>query len=349
MSEAVLEKVIRYGQRQNAKEWPSGFISRFLEPGLISYEDLGGDKELLEQETIAAHAQSFVGKPVVIKHSNVNPGNMLGKAVGYISRVWHEPSDGWHYCEGVIHDDAAKELIRKGHTVSCGYHVTSQDDRPGVYHCIDYARKLLAFEGEHLAIVANPRYEGATIRLNSKSNNMSMFKLLFGKKKEPGARENEAAPVEITDETPVEIDGKTVRMNELVSAYKASKGELSGDSVIALPDGSSATISELVTSRANEKKMCAEADKEKETKEAARKNAEEAEAKEKEKKENEAKEEEEKKKKENSRASGVQHFKILQAARSNGQAIYEQTSEHSGSLADKCKRGRELTRLTPLT
>lgn len=251
--------------RQNAKTWGNRFTSRWLEPGIVSYEDGGGDKELLKKETIDAHMQSFIGRPVIIKHRKVTPQTMENVAEGYITRVWFEPADGWFYCEGIITGDEAKQLIQHGWSVSCSYHVTGTDERPGSYHAIPYAREITAFDGEHLAIVENPRYEGATIRLNSKQpkeNTVNLFKLF---KKVAAPSSSEPKPADKKDEgTPpashensikadaqIEVaPGKTATVAELVARYNAAPAEtedLSPESTIEVAPGKIVTLGELVS------------------------------------------------------------------------------------------------------
>ncbi len=204
---------------------------------MISYEDVGGAIELVSREAIERCARSFEGKPMIIRHSAVNPGNMEAKAVGYISRVWCDAPTGWWLAEGVIFDDDAKEKIAKGWSVSCGYHVTKQG-AGGVYHAIRYRQEVINFEGEHIAIVETPRYEGATIRLNSKApqgrknmNVIKLFKKLVARDNSSGddaaqaaaakaakekaakaRRDNEAKTeeVEVPADATIEIGGKPV-------------------------------------------------------------------------------------------------------------------------------------------
>lgn len=260
----VLEQPkLHYTMRQNARTWGSRFQARFLEPGVVSYEDCGGDMEYLAKATIDRHAESFVGRPAIIKHSKVTPVTMNEKAVGYISRVWYNADDGWYWCEGVITSDEAKDKINEGWSVSCGYKVTATNERGGSYHNIPYRRELTAFEGEHLALVENPRYEGATIRLNSKTQKPMNLLKLFKKtaaapapeksetKPEPEKREN-AAPAEVQDlarETEIEIaEGKKVTVGELVDHYNAKSDtvEVSEDTPVEVAEGVQVPISALV-------------------------------------------------------------------------------------------------------
>ena len=235
---------IRHGARQNARTWGQNFSARLLEPGLVSYEDCGGGKELLTAETINAYAQTFVGKPVVIQHQGVSPENQDRVAVGHISRVWNEASDGWTWCEGVIFKDEAKDLIKDGWFVSSAYHV--KNTAPGgTHHNIPYVSETIDFEGEHLAIVERPRYENATIRLNSKPNdkNMSLIKW-FKDLVTPEAKE-------LSAETEISAGGKSVRLNDLVASYKADKekrsNEVALDSFVDV-DGEKVAIKDLIAS-----------------------------------------------------------------------------------------------------
>lgn len=342
---------IHYSPRQNAKSWGNRFTSRFLEPGIVSYEDSGGDKELLKKETIDLFLHTFIGRPTVIRHSKVTPQNMQGKAVGYITRVWFEAADGWFWCEGIIFDDDAKDLIRRGWSVSCSYHVTSTDERGGVYHSIPYKRELLAFDGEHLAIVENPRYEGATIRLNSKpsNNHMNLFKLFKktvapdpakaavadpkpGETTPPASHDN---ATDIDGDTEIEINGQRVRINALVEAYTkpapgaaaATEESISEESTIEVA-GKPVAIKDLVARyNAAEKKEHCNEDEEDEPK----------------RKENESEEEFEKRKdaSKSKKRKNSQAFRVLSVAATTPQPVLTDRANSADTTAEKIRRGKE--------
>ena len=107
------------------------------------------------------------GKPVTINHkSEISDDDK----VGIVNDVWFNPDDGWYWCNGVIWDEAAQNLITdKGWSVSCSYCYTKCDDTGGTENNIPYDIEFLDGEFEHLAIVDNPRYEGANIVFNSKT------------------------------------------------------------------------------------------------------------------------------------------------------------------------------------
>jgi hypothetical protein len=155
---------------KNAKDWPSLYECRFLKDGLVSYEDSGCGINLIKKETIDRMLNSFIGKPVIQKHQEVTPGNFEDVSVGYITDLYFNSQDGWHWCKFLLINDKAKEDISKGYSVSCAYKVTKLGEG-GENHAIRYENEILEGEGEHLALVPNPRYEECGVPqlvLNSK-------------------------------------------------------------------------------------------------------------------------------------------------------------------------------------
>lgn len=144
------------------------FTSRFLEPGIAHYEELGDI--LITKETLNKFVHTMVGAPVIIDHEDVTDKNVDKLRVGVISRVWFNEFDGWFYCEGILTDNEAIDLIKnQGWNVSCAYSFESvpKDMHNGKKIDLEF------IDGEflHLAIVKNPRYEGANIVVNSKIEN----------------------------------------------------------------------------------------------------------------------------------------------------------------------------------
>ena len=87
-----------------------------------------------------------------------------------MSNVWFDEKDGWYWCDGVIWDETAQNLItEKGWSVSCSYDVKLADDAGGTENNIPYDIEFLDGVFTHLAIVDNPRYERANIVFNSKT------------------------------------------------------------------------------------------------------------------------------------------------------------------------------------
>lgn len=145
------------------------FKSRFIQPGLAGYPGQYGNV-LVRKETLDNSLNTIVGAPVIINHINVTEDNADDLRVGVISNAYYNEKDGWYWCEGVIWDEAAQNLITdKGWSVSCSYDFLEQDDEGGTENNIPYDREFTKLNFVHLALVDNPRYERANIVFNSKT------------------------------------------------------------------------------------------------------------------------------------------------------------------------------------
>lgn len=142
------------------------FKSRFLQAGLVKYQF---GVCLLKKETIDKFVNTFIGCPVVINHQDVTDESAKEQRVGVISRVYFEPSDAWFWCEGVLFDSEAIDLVQKGYTVSCQYEITEYSDNSDgeLHNGNPYDKEILGGRFEHLAIVDSPRYEDAIIAVNA--------------------------------------------------------------------------------------------------------------------------------------------------------------------------------------
>lgn len=142
------------------------FKCRFLVPGLVKY-DFGVC--LLTKENADKFIQGFVGCPVIINHQELNDKNAKEKSVGNIFSVWFDDKDGYYWCNGIITDKHAIELIDKGYSVSCQYTITDYSDNTtgALHNGNSYDKMIEDGKPEHLAIVNNPRYEGAIIAVNA--------------------------------------------------------------------------------------------------------------------------------------------------------------------------------------
>ncbi len=142
------------------------FRARFLVPGLVKY-DYGVC--LLTKENADRFIEGFTGCPVVIDHKNVTDKNAKDVSVGNIFSVWFDERDGYYWCNGIITDKQAIELINQGYSVSCQYEITEYSDNiTGALHNGNpYDKVIENGRPEHLAIVNNPRYEGAIIAVNA--------------------------------------------------------------------------------------------------------------------------------------------------------------------------------------
>lgn len=112
----------------------------------------------------------MIGVPVIINHKSINDDNADDERVGVVSDVWFDEKDGWYWCDGVIWDETAQNLITdQGWSVSCSYDVLKADDDGGSENNIPYDMEFLDGVFTHLALVNNPRYERANIVFNSKT------------------------------------------------------------------------------------------------------------------------------------------------------------------------------------
>lgn len=125
---------------------------------------------LIKKESFDKFINTLEGAPVIINHKDLTEENADDARVGVVSNVWFNDKDGWYWCDGIIWDKSAQNLITdKGWSVSCSYDVKLADDTGGSENNIPYNIEFLDGVFTHLAIVNNPRYERANIVFNSKT------------------------------------------------------------------------------------------------------------------------------------------------------------------------------------
>lgn len=288
--------------KNSGDEWPTTFRANFIEPGLVYYQDL--DMTLLvRRPALDQMRASFRGRPVVNEaHRDVTgkafkATDPLEQADGIVVEAWNDASDGWDHAAFIVWDELTKRNCMNGYSVSCAYRVTNIDATPGIHHNIPYDGELISGEYTHLAIVRNPRYEGAKILANSEGGIMKIFKWFQKDKK---------VEIKSADGLLVDVKGTQVPLTALIEAHNSIEAKkaavtppaakpaaepvlVNADETVEV-DGSPLKVSDLVNEyEAEEKEKKEKA--EKDAKDAEdRKNAEEAEAKEKEKKDLEDKE-----------------------------------------------------------
>lgn len=276
MSEFILHRTSKRSFRCNAKTWANTFTARILEPGIVSYQDQDCGNALLKKETIDRCINSFVGRPLILardnmgrptlKHAKVRPVNLEKMADGYISAVEYNPTDGWWYAKGTVHNEEAKQAIREIGYVSCAYDVLDTA-KGGEYHNLPYNEEITAFEGEHLAIVAQPRYEEASIRLNAKNKTKTtMFKWIKNILASGENKQNSVEKGELPEGAALEIDGVNVPVTDVVEGYKQNaKNSIDGATELELDGGVKVSINDLIASRQklNEKEEMEKKEKEK--------------------------------------------------------------------------------------
>lgn len=195
------------------------FSAKFINPGLVGYEQEGYGISLLKKETIDANLDSFIGKPVTIEHPKRGEAY---KAVGQVDMAEYNSKDGWYWCGGELTDDSAISMVNGGGRVSCGYTIPAKGEmvkRNSRYNNVPYDSEITNLRFTHLAIVQRPRYEEAGIRLNSipveedKSNATpikDMFKLLKNLVKRDKNEAGEEVVTNAVEEVEVPADTKIV-------------------------------------------------------------------------------------------------------------------------------------------
>ena len=144
------------------------FKSRFFKDGLVKVEPFG--TVFIKKENLDKYINTMVGVPVIINHKDLTDENVNDERVGVVNSVWYNEEDGWYWCDGIIWDETAQNLITdKGWSVSCSYDVKVANDEGGSENNIKYDIEFLDAVFTHLALVNNPRYERANIVFNSKT------------------------------------------------------------------------------------------------------------------------------------------------------------------------------------
>lgn len=146
-------------EKKNAKQFAGKFYAKHMQPGLARYEN---ETLLVDIEAMKKMMPTGVGKPVYVLHQDVNLDTLKEDAHGFISGSFYNDLDGWFWFEFLAIDDIAHQAISNGWKVSNAYVPTGWGEK-GTWHNCDYDREVLTGEYTHLAIVPDPRYEGACI------------------------------------------------------------------------------------------------------------------------------------------------------------------------------------------
>lgn len=281
------------------------FRANFMEAGLVSYDDGIFN---VTNEAIQSFCQTLIGIPVTIKHSEVTDDNADDLRVGVVSSVGFDNASGWFYCEGIIWDNQAIELVEKGWSVSCTYQVLETTGQGGERNNIAFDDELVTGKFLHLALVPNPRYEKASITLfNSKGKVAKMFKNIFNSKKLKQNGDEEMSKKENEDV----VDKNALKNRIMEHVNKAVKGqeEIDGQSEDSWYEEFRKMLDKLAYSESEDEKSNEKDESDEDEKENACEDKENADAEDKkesekdddESKENEDKEEEKKETKENSK------------------------------------------------
>lgn len=252
---------------------PKSYRCKFIEPGLISYEDSNAGTVLVSKDALDRMAPSFRGCPVIFvpeHHNDTDKENAFNfddigsnPPAGIVTDVPTWGDDGWQWVNVLIWDEDAQAAIEKGYTVSCAYLVDGEGPA-GEYHQISYDEEVTEGHYMHMAIVPRPRYEGSQILANSKGGHQVA---IFNRKANaaPAAvppKKPEAPPAAhpepdadnkgemLNDDTEVDVNGTPVPLHELIAKYMESQGAgtpaaLGDADEVELPDGTKVTVADL--------------------------------------------------------------------------------------------------------
>lgn len=161
------------------------FKAWFMTPGVINYEDCkNGGQELLRKETIDAHLQTLMGAPLTMGHvpTNMTKEELVDREHGVVDKVGFDAEKGWHFCEGTVETDNARNCINDGYGISVGMRAL-EFGPSGMWLNNRYDREMTRIKFHHLALVEpglKPRIDESEIRLNStgKKPPMNIVKLI---------------------------------------------------------------------------------------------------------------------------------------------------------------------------
>lgn len=131
-------------------------------PGVAQYED--GSRVFLNEDTLRKMDPTFAGCPVFIQHvDEVQPNvdEVRKEADGWVIESFFNQADGKHWVKFVVCTKAAQEAVKTLKLSNC---YLANDFAPGgEWNGVPYARQVMNAKYEHLALVANPRYEESVI------------------------------------------------------------------------------------------------------------------------------------------------------------------------------------------
>ena len=228
-------KKLKKMEKTNAKDFPDFYYAKHMESGLCGYEK---ENVLVDADAMKNMSKSFAGKPVYVGHQKVDLEKIDG-ADGYVLDCFYNELDGWLWSKILIKTDKGKQAINQGWSVSNAY-IPSEFAAGGQHHSVDFNRKIVNADFTHLAIVPNPRYEGAKVytpeeykaycvakktqleELKNSKGVSKMFKRLFKNKEEEVTT--------IDDDTMVELtNGKTVSVKEMIESVTANEEKKNAD------------------------------------------------------------------------------------------------------------------------
>jgi len=248
--------------------YPKRYRIEFIEPGVCSYEDVDDGTVFVSRDTLDRMRSSFIGKPIVNEEHKTLSAEEAFKlsddekysiADGVIYDCgWLD--NGWCYADCMIWNISTQQNIKDGFSASCAYKPTEMAEG-GKWHGFEYDGEVKNGIYTHMAIVNNPRYEGAKVYgipeeiqnskaselwseyLNSikkENNNMAekgkVFNFFFPKEKKNEVEDKERKEMQPpgteekldminAEESYIDIDGEQVPLSKLIEIYVAEQQE----------------------------------------------------------------------------------------------------------------------------
>lgn len=245
---------------------PKSYKCRFIEPGVVSYDDTNQGTVLVSREALDRMGPSFRNCPVIFipkLHDNSDKTTAFNfddvranPACGIVTGIPTWGDDGWQYVDISVWDEDTQKAIENGYTVSCAYFPDEEGDG-GEWHQIPYDGEVINGHYMHMAIVPRPRYEGSRIYANSKKGEetLNIFKVKKNMAPPPAPEKEpeESGGMKANGDEVVDVNGTKVPLYELIEAYQMKQGqgggadnELSPEDEVALPDGSMVKVADLI-------------------------------------------------------------------------------------------------------
>lgn len=150
---------------KNAKG--SVYYGMHFYPGVARYEE--PDKApltiFLNEDTLREMDKSFEGKPVYVQHVDEVESNLdklRTEADGWVIESFYNAADGKHWVKFIVCSEAGEEAIKRGFRLSNSY-MPKNFATGGVWNGVRYDKQVTGGDYDHLALVANPRYEESII------------------------------------------------------------------------------------------------------------------------------------------------------------------------------------------
>lgn len=248
------------GVVKNAKDYPSFYYCRHMQPGLAGYEN---ERILVDADAIKKMLPSLAGKPIYLNHRDVELDTIKTDAAGYVAESFWNELDGWAWTKMLLIDEAAHLAATGGWSVSNAY-VPTDWAGGGTCNNVEYDRSITNGKFTHLAMVQDPRYEAAKIfspeefkryqegkrqQLNELKNSKTepkkgkaMFTKLFANKREEVSTIEAATHAEFQN---AKGETVTVSVEDMVKAVENSTKQAESAAQTVLVNGKQIPMEEL--------------------------------------------------------------------------------------------------------